>query len=235
MEILPAIIPKNIQDLREKCGVVSGSVDAVQIDICDGVFVSSKSWPYREDSNEYTSDFKDIIAERAEFPFWDRLNFEVHLMVAHPEQVIHDWISAGASRIIVHVETLQNPKQFFADFRVQFPKSGGSLLSVELGVALCLTTPVDVVASFLNDVDFVQLMSIAKIGGYGQKFDEKTFNRLDILRTEYPGTIVSIDGGVTLDVASELLKVGANRLVVGSAIFGADNPIEVIDELKALA
>jgi ribulose-phosphate 3-epimerase len=234
MEIIPAIIPKNIEDLHEECAKVAGSVDAVQIDICDGVFVSSKSWPYREDSIEYTEDFKAIVAERAEFPFWDSLNFEVHLMVAHPEKVINDWISAGASRIIVHAETLQNPKQFFADFRERFPKSGGSLLSVELGVALCLETPVDRLASFINDVDFVQLMSIAKIGGHGQAFDTSTFGRLDVLRTEYPGTIVSIDGGVTLDNAGELLKVGANRLVAGSAIFSVENPIEIIESFKAL-
>ncbi|MEN9613960.1 MAG: hypothetical protein RLZZ347_267 [Candidatus Parcubacteria bacterium] len=235
MEILPAIIPKNIEDLCEQCAMVNGSVDMVQIDICDGIFVSSKSWPYREDSTEYTSDFKDIIAERAEFPFWDRLNFEVHLMVAHPEQVVNDWISAGASRIVVHLEALKDPKQFFADFRERFPKSGGSLLSVELGVALRLETPVDVVAPFLNEVDFVQLMSIAKIGGQGQKFDEKTLNRIDILRTQYPGTVVSVDGGITFEIATELLSVGANRLVIGSAIFNADNPHEIIDELKALS
>ncbi|MEK9131960.1 MAG: hypothetical protein AAB447_03555 [Patescibacteria group bacterium] len=234
MEILPAIIPKSIEDLREQCAIVSGSVNAVQIDICDGVFVPTKSWPYQEGSLEYADDFRAIISEQAEFPFWDSLNFEVHLMVAYPERVIPDWISAGASRIVVHFETLKNPKQFFADFRERFPKSGGSLLSVELGVALCLETPVDVVAPFLNDVDFVQLMSIEKIGVQGQTFDEKTFNRLDILRTEYPGTIVSVDGGVSLENAGELLKLGANRLVVGSAIFGADNPKETIRQLKAL-
>lgn len=234
MEILPAIIPQNIQDLREKCAVVNGAVDAVQIDVCDGIFVSAKSWPYRDDSSEYASDFKDIVAERAEFPYWDSLNFEVHLMVANPEQVLNDWISAGASRIVVHFEALKNPKQFFADFRERFPKSGGSLLSVELGLALKLETPVDVVAPFVNDVDFVQLMSIAKIGGYGQHFDEKTLSRIDVLRTEYPGTVVSVDGGVTRGVASELVRVGANRLVVGSAIFGAENPREAIHEFKEI-
>ena len=156
-------------------------------------------------------------------------------MVVHPERVIRDWISAGASRIVVHLETLENPTQFFADFRRQFPKNRGSLLSVELGVALCLGTPVDVVAPFLTEVDFVQLMSIAKIGGHGQPFDEKTFNRLDILRTEYSGTIVSVDGGVTCDIALELMRLGVNRLVVGSAIFGVDNPKEAIESFQSLS
>jgi ribulose-phosphate 3-epimerase len=90
---------------------------------------------------------------------------------------------------------------------------------VELGVALGLDTPIDAIAPFIHAVNFVQFMGIAKIGYQGQPFDERVICRIKNLRGAHSEVIISVDGGVNLETAPLLLEAGADRLVVGSAIF----------------
>ena len=51
----------------------------------------------------------------------------------------------------------------------------------------------------------------------------------------YPSMIVSVDGGVSLETAPLLIKAGADRLIVGSAIFNSDNFVDAVASFKALA
>src|SRR3989338_5739203 len=121
IEIIPAIMPKNYDDLAEKLGIFAGVVPLVQIDIMDGKFVQNRTWPY----NPGDQHFVKICAEEEGMPEWETIDFEVDLMIQNPEEVIGKWITAGARRIIVHYEGMQN----FEKIREMVPKG-----VIELGL-----------------------------------------------------------------------------------------------------
>ena len=89
-EIISAILPESFDDLKDKMAIVNGLVGIVQIDICDGKFVQSKSWPYIGD---YDAMYGKIINEDEGFPFWESIDFEVDLMIINPEEFVGNWIS----------------------------------------------------------------------------------------------------------------------------------------------
>ena len=222
MEIIPAILPQDFAEIEEKVNLIKEVSDIVQIDICDGHFVSSFTWPYKKKDNT----FEQIIREDEALPAWQTVNYEFDLMVDHPEKVVDDWVSVGAARIIIHVESK-------GDIKEAINKLVGR---VEVGLALNIDTRLDVIKDLVGDdaVQFVQLMGIDHIGFQGQEFDEKVIQRIEEVREMYPDMLISIDGGVSLENAAVLLDAGADRLVVGSAIFAAENPLDAIEKFQAI-
>jgi len=223
-EIIPAILPEDIDDLREKLSLISGIIPLAQIDVCDGRFAPTKTWPYKKGVDET---FLRIVGQEEGFPFWDSVDFEADLMVKHPENIVDDWISAGAKRVIIHIESTPDPLSLFQKIKLEYGASDESSYGVETGVALNIETPNEEVYELLSEVDdegkqaidFVQFMGIENIGYQGEPFDERVFEKIRELRERFPDIIISVDGGVSLENASELIEAGANRLVSGSAIF----------------
>lgn len=225
-EIIPAIIPKDFDDLEEKLGIIAGRVPTVQVDVLDGSFTGMKAWPYNGD----ISHFLQITEEAEGFPFWEDISFEAHLMVKNPEEVAEDWIRAGAERIIVHLEAFSSHEElsrFLAILKNRFDV-GKTYLGVEVGLAINFDTSLDDLYPHVLEADFIQLMSIKEIGMQGSAFEPETFERLRALKEKFPDTIVSVDGGVTHAVAEELIEHGADRLVIGSGIFSAEDPEEAL-------
>jgi len=223
-EIIPAILPEDIDDLREKLSLISGIIPLAQIDVCDGRFAPTKTWPYKKGVDET---FLRIVGQEEGFPFWGSVDFEADLMVKHPENVVDDWIAAGAKRVIIHIESTPDPLSLFQKIKLEYGASDESSYGVETGVALNIETPNEEVYELLSEVDdegepaidFVQFMGIENIGYQGEPFDERVFEKIRELRERFPDIIISVDGGVSLENASELIEAGANRLVSGSAIF----------------
>ncbi|MES2216068.1 MAG: hypothetical protein V4481_02120 [Patescibacteria group bacterium] len=220
IEIIPAILPKDYAEVEEKTSLVKGLVKLVQIDVCDGQFTPQATWPYKKEDDS----FEKILKEEDGLPGWEKLDFEIDLMVNSPEKVIEDWVMAGATRIVIHAE------------------SRGSVLDavdnlvdrVEIGIALNIDTPVEALEPYANKIQFVQCMGIDQIGFQGQEFDERVIEKVREVKEMYPDLLVSIDGGVTLETGAQLVEAGADRLIVGSAIFGSDNFTEAIQKFKAL-
>src|SRR3954470_14008050 len=102
MEIIPALLPKDFNEIEEKITMIVGLAPIVQIDICDGKFVQSTTWPYkRRDEN-----FESIIREERGMPEWEEIDYEFDLMVKDPtEDEARQWLSAGAKRIVFHAES----------------------------------------------------------------------------------------------------------------------------------
>lgn len=225
MEIIPAIIPQNLDDLEDKLASVRKIAPIVQIDVLDGSLAPSRCWPYQSPTKR-DDNFDAIIMEEQGFPFWQDIEFEAHLMVRSPELIIDDWISAGATRIIIQLEGVNDFKKCLeiVDGRVPF------------GVALALDTPIEKLAEIGKDVTIIQLMgwNISNLGLQGRPFDEGTFERVRELRQAYPEHIISIDGGVNLENAPELLRAGASRLVVGSALWENGSVRDNFAEFKRL-
>lgn len=224
-EIIPAIIPKNFEDLEEKTSGVRGLAPLLQTDVLDGSLAPVRSWPYQSPTKRDIF-FDKIISEQEGFPFWRELEFEAHLMVREPERIINDWVAAGAARIIVQIEGVSDFK------RVREAAAG----RVPLGVAITLDTPREKLTNIAVDIEVIQLMGwkFKELGHQGRPFDAATVDAVGELRRAYPRYIISVDGGVNLENAPALLRAGADRLVVGSAIFGSANPREAFQEFNRL-
>lgn len=233
IEVIPAIIPKTFSELNQKLSLVVGITPVVQIDIEDGKFTSEKTWPNIQNPD---SDFVKIIREEEAFPYLEEVEFEAHLMVADPLAHIQPWVSAGAKRIIVHIESFESSEKaliFVRDFNDQYG-GDGSYLAVELGLAINIETPLEKIEGLIPEVDFVQCMGISHIGTQGQLFDERVVDKIAALRNTYPDLILSVDGGVSLETAPQLVQAGVDRLVVGSAIFKSSDMLKTIETLENL-
>ena len=87
------------------------------------------------------------------------------------------------------------------------------------GLVLKLETPIEVLEHLAKPPRFIQLMSIDHVGGYGAPFNDAVYPRIEYVRRKFPHATLSIDGGVNLDNAPQLIAAGADQLVVGSAIW----------------
>lgn len=224
VEIIPAIMPKDYEDLDEKMSLFVSVVPFVQLDIMDGKFVPARTWPYPRDTH-----FDAIVAQEEGMPSWENIDFEVDLMIESPEIAVPQWVNAGARRIIVHVESMKNGMQDFEKIREAVPAG-----FIELGLAINTTTPLSALDPYLNRIDFVQCMGIARIGFQGEAFDERVLDHVRALRSSHPEMPVSIDGSVNFDTARALVDAGATRLVSGSAILEADDFVGAIAQMKNL-
>jgi len=219
-ELIPAIMPKNLKDLADKVSLVKEKVETVQIDIMDGIFVPEYTWPF--------PDFKEEMEKikKSGLPYWQEVNFELDLMVKNAASKIEDWILLDPSRIIFHIEAEDNLnvkkiKERVGDF-------------IEIGLAINPQTPIENIELLLPEVDFVQCMGIARIGFQGEPFDERVFEHIDYVRTNYPYLTLAVDGGVNLKNAPDLIKAGIKRLVAGSAIFKSNNIPETIEKFYSI-
>ncbi|MCG2694861.1 hypothetical protein L6261_02135 [Candidatus Parcubacteria bacterium] len=218
MKIIPAIIPKSLEDLREKISLVKDQdISFVQVDITDGIFVPSKSWPFNDSTWNSGIHF--------EIPFCKEINIELDLMVKTPEEKISDWLDMGVKRIIIHVESTEK-------FDEIIDKLKGK---VEIGIAFNIDTPFEPYINLLEKIDFIQLMGIEKIGFQGELFSEKIFDKIKNLRNTKSDVIISVDGGVNLENAPRLIETGVNRLVVGSAIFESGDIKGTTKQFKKLS
>lgn len=219
-EIIPAIMPQSTDDLEYKLAQVAAHVSYVQLDIMDGKFVRAKTWPYMNDKGSFDA----LLTESEGLPFWDKVNFEIDLMVAKPEEVVDEWIIAGASRIIVHVESTQAIQDIIPLCRDR----------AELVLALNVETSMDTILPYLEDIQGIQFMGIATIGIQGEPFDERVLDKIREFHNAHPEVMLSVDGGVTLDNAHMLVEAGVQRLVSGSAIFESGVIGDTIHAFKEL-
>ena len=107
----------------------------------------------------------------------------------------------------------------------------------KVGVDFNPDVPVESVYPYLDECDFVLVMSVFA-GFGGQKFIESTYDRIRALKEEILrrglDVKIEVDGGVSPSNAAELVEAGADILVAGSAVFKAQDPSSVIGQLKGI-
>lgn len=207
VEIIPSIIASDFSEVKAKLGLVESFVNWVELDVMDGVFVPNHTWQTADDINELGGKTK----------------ISAHLMVEYPETIVEDWQDL-VDRLVVHYESTN-------DFDKIVDNIGPH---VGLAIALDLGTPVEKIYEYLGKIKTVQLMSIARVGFSGEKFDERVFEKIKTLKTNWPDVKIIVDGGVNLENGKRLIEAGVSGLVVGSQIWGADNIEEAIKEFQAL-
>ena len=149
---------------------------------------------------------------------------DVHLMISEPNQYIKAFLDAGADIINIHYES-----NFDFDYIYNTVKEYGKKIAMTINPE----TDVKVLDKYLHKLDMVLVMSVHP-GFGGQKFIESSLDKIKYLREKCPLLDIEIDGGVSLDNAETVYKSGANVLVAGSAIFGAENPKEIVTKMLAL-
>lgn len=210
--VVPAIIPESLEHARESIKKVSFSRE-VQLDLVDGDFVSTTSWPYQPAGEPM--DLKHEL---------DRFTLEIDLMVAKPIEAATAWLEAGADMLIFHVESL--PLETFKNFAEN--------CACSVGVAAHGATSVETISEYAKSADYIQLMGIREIGAQGQPFDETVLERIEALRQQFPEKVISVDGSVNSETIVRLKKAGVTRMVVGSAILHQADPKKAHQELSAL-
>ena len=230
IEIIPAILPKDYDDMKDKIALVRGIVPLAQIDICDGVFVPSKTWPF---SGEGLHDFNflKILNEEEGMPFWEDIDFELDLMVADAVENFDIYTKLSPKRIIFHIEAVGDLEEFkhFVEGIDVYVRD-----AIQIGVAINTSTPIEQMFPLVNYIDFVQCMGIAKIGYQGEPFDEKVVDNIKALKEKYPDLIISVDGAMNYETAQKVAKAGAERITAGSTIFKSEDIRNTIAELENL-
>ena len=214
MKVAPSMLSADFANLRADIEMVNNSeADFFHLDVMDGVFVPNISFGFP---------VMQAIAKYAKKPL------DVHLMIVNPQNYISQVRDLGAEYMNVHQEACVHLHR-----TIQAIKAAGMKAAVTLNPATSVVTIKDVI----DDVDMILLMSVNP-GFGGQKFIPRTLDKLRKLREMIALSsnkpLIEIDGGVNATTAPLLAEAGADVLVAGSYVFGAENPIETISQLKNL-
>ncbi|MDO5447950.1 MAG: ribulose-phosphate 3-epimerase [Prevotellaceae bacterium] len=212
--VAPSLLAADFLHLEKDIEMINSSnCDWLHLDVMDGVFVPNIS---------FGPPVLSQVAKICKKPL------DVHLMVVNPENYLNAVKALGAMMMNVHFEACTHLNRMIQTIHDEGMKAA---------VTLNPSTPVSMLEDVIGDLDMVLLMSVNP-GFGGQKFIENTIDKVKALRKliDKHGShaLIEIDGGVQNETAPRLVEAGADVLVSGSYIFGAENPHKVIDELKRL-
>ena len=213
-KVAPSILAADFSSLAAEINKVeTAGADLLHIDVMDGHFVPN-----------LTIGPPVVAALRRH----SKLPFDVHLMITNPGDFIDQFAAAGADLITVHAETTFHLHRLLSTIKNR---------GLKTGVALNPASSLSLVAEVLAEVDMVLLMTVNP-GFGGQKFIPAVLSKIDRLKKMIDrqglATEIQVDGGINLVTAREAVMAGANILVAGSAIYGAEDVAKTISMLKNL-
>jgi ribulose-phosphate 3-epimerase len=224
--VVPAVLPSSQADLREKLARFAAipAISRIQIDVVDGRFATPTSWPYT-----MPKDLSEMAEKGRLLPYLDRVAYEIDLMCLDAERAAAAWLTLGASRLTFHAETLLNIPKSLARMKERYGD-----VSASFGLALNIASEFSLIEPALSQIEYVQFMGIASIGKQGQIFDRRALMNVRAFHARHPQIAIQVDGGVTEEVARELIALGVTNLVVGSALLRAADPALEFEKLESL-
>lgn len=210
--IAPSLLSADFTRLGEEIEAIElAGADMLHLDIMDGHFVPNIT-------------FGSMIVKQIQKI--TRLPLDVHLMISDPEKYADSFIDAGADILTVHAEATNHLHRMLTHISSRGVKAG---VSLNPGTPICM---LDEVAPYL---DLVLVMTVNP-GFGGQKFipegESKVRRIKKMLNDIDSAAIIQVDGGVNKETAPLLWRAGADVLVAGSYVFGADNYKEAIASIR---
>ena len=203
--IIPVINPKNLNDFKKKLSQLKGYDSLIQIDLSDGEFTNWKNY----------INFSKIKDLKISLPF------EIHFMFEKPEKYLEDLMFLKPKRLILHIEAI---KDFNKCYKVCKENK------VELALAICPETPINVLFPYLKKINMVLILAVIP-GPSGQTMQHYVLQNIPILKKKNKKIKIEIDGGINENTIDTAITFGVDYLAIGSAIFDRKRPM---DEIKFL-
>ena len=212
VKIAPSILSADFSRLGEEIKAAEkAGADWIHVDVMDGHFVPNIT---------IGPPVVKSIKKAAGIPL------DVHLMIEDPDQYIDAFVKAGSDIISVHAEASTHLHR-----SISYIKSCGA----KAGVSLNPSTPLNILDFILPEVDMVILMSVNP-GFGGQEFIPQTLNKLrmlkEIIKRNKLKVEIEVDGGVNTDNAGDVVKAGADILVMGNAFYGSKDYAGVVKAVR---
>ena len=210
--VAPSMLSADFLHLEKDVEMVNSHADLFHLDVMDGTFVPNISFGFP---------IVEAIGKKAAKPL------DVHLMIVHPEKYVERFVKAGADMISFHFEAALQQTDEVIDLIHSF--------NCKAGIAINPDCPVEKIFPYLGKLDFVLVMSVFA-GFGGQKFIEDSLSRIASVKAELErlgrDIPIEVDGGISPDNASSVVKAGASILVAGSSVFKAADPAAAIAAMR---
>jgi ribulose-phosphate 3-epimerase len=194
--IIPGILEKSLAEIIKKVELVQNVSQVIQIDVADGELVDGESF---KDVNKL-----DSLQTTA--------GIELHLMVKDPLSYVN-YQTINIKKMLVQVEA-EHVREF-----LQFCEQ----LGFDLGLSISPETPNSALDPYLHLVDYVQFMGVVP-GAQGRDFEPKVLEKIKDFRIKNPNVVTQVDGHMDEETIAMVKPLNVNHYVVGSAIFGSEDP-----------
>ena len=212
IRITPSILNADFSRLNEEIDRIAAVSDLLHLDVMDDIFVPNFTFDFEAASK--------IIKESS-------LPVDAHLMVANVDSIAVQYAEIGCASVTIHAEATANIPQTLRNIR-----SAGSRSS--LGIKP--NTSIDDYTDCLDLVDMLLIMTVEP-GFGGQKFMENMMDKVRRTRELIGDRDIwlQVDGGVSMQTIEIALEAGADTFVVGSAVFSASDPAQMVVDIREFA
>jgi len=206
----PSILNANLAQLTNECEkLLSSGADFLHLDVMDGHFVPNLTFGHTL--------VKSLRKDLGEKPF-----FDMHMMVAKPEQWIKPMSDSGANQYTFHLEACNDVEEC-----IRLVKESG----MKVGIGIKPATSVDYLLPFAKDVDMILIMTVEP-GFGGQKFMSDMMQKVEKVRKLFPLLDIEVDGGVGPETIDCCANAGANMIVSGTSVIQALDQPSVIKMMR---